>query len=487
MLNPTYEQLSPFLENYKVIPVCHTIYADVITPINLLRKLALHSHCYYLLESVEGGEKWGRYSFLGYDPTVRFTSKGNHITLQREGAAKQSFQGNPYEILRTILKDYTSPRFEDLPPFTGGFVGYFSYESIQYAEPKLKLQKSDVYDMELMLFDKIIAYDHLKQKIYLIANMETAKGESGLQDAYRALDEIEMLILDTAPLPEEQVPENVSFTCNVSKEQYCAMVEKTKEYIRQGDIFQAVISRKFEAPYDASLLSAYRVLRTTNPSPYMYFLHSNNIEITGTSPETLVKLTDGILYTYPIAGSRPRGATEEEDRRLEEELLQDEKELAEHNMLVDLARNDLGKISEFGSVGVKEYMKINRFSRIMHITSTVESKIRAPYDACDTIAALLPAGTLSGAPKIRACEIIDELEPDARGIYGGAIGYIDFSGNLDTCITIRTAVKRSGTVTVQAGGGIVADSVPETEYIESENKSLAAKLAIQCASEVTKK
>lgn len=481
MLNPTYEQLSPFLENYKVIPVCHTIYADVITPINLLRKLALHSHCYYLLESVEGGEKWGRYSFLGYDPTVRFTSKGNHITLQREGAAKQSFQGNPYEILRTILKDYTSPRFEDLPPFTGGFVGYFSYESIQYAEPKLKLQKSDVYDMELMLFDKIIAYDHLKQKIYLIANMETAKGESGLQDAYRALDEIEMLILDTAPLPEEQVPENVSFTCNVSKEQYCAMVEKTKEYIRQGDIFQAVISRKFEAPYDASLLSAYRVLRTTNPSPYMYFLHSNNIEITGTSPETLVKLTDGILYTYPIAGSRPRGATEEEDRRLEEELLQDEKELAEHNMLVDLARNDLGKISEFGSVGVKEYMKINRFSRIMHITSTVESKIRAPYDACDTIAALLPAGTLSGAPKIRACEIIDELEPDARGIYGGAIGYIDFSGNLDTCITIRTAVKRSGTVTVQAGGGIVADSKPHLEYEESANKARAVMDAIEHA------
>ncbi len=487
MLNPTYEQLSPFLENYKVIPVCRTIYADVITPINLLRKLALHSHCYYLLESVEGGEKWGRYSFLGYDPTIRFTSKGNHITLQREGAAEQSFQGNPYEILRTILKDYSSPRFEDLPPFTGGFVGYFSYESIQYAEPKLKLQKSDVYDMELMLFDKIIAYDHLKQKIYLIANMETAKGKAGLQDAYRALDEIETLILDTAPLPEESVPENVTFTCNVSKEQYCAMVEKTKEYIRQGDIFQAVISRKFEAPYDASLLSAYRVLRTTNPSPYMYFLHSDDIEITGTSPETLVKLTDGTLYTYPIAGSRPRGATEEEDRRLEEELLQDEKELAEHNMLVDLARNDLGKISAFGSVGVKEYMKINRFSRIMHITSTVESKIRAPYDACDTIAALLPAGTLSGAPKIRACEIIDELEPAARGIYGGAIGYIDFSGNLDTCITIRTAVKRGGTVTVQAGGGIVADSVPETEYIESENKSLAAKLAIQCASEVTKK
>lgn len=341
--------------------------------------------------------------------------------------------------------------------------------------------------MELMLFDKIIAYDHLKQKIYLVANMETAKGETGFQEAYRALDDIEALILDTTPLPEEPVPENVSFTCNATKEQYCAMVEKTKEYIRQGDIFQAVISRKFEAPYNASLLSAYRVLRTTNPSPYMYFLHSDDIEITGTSPETLVKLMNGTLYTYPIAGSRPRGATEKEDVRLEKELLQDEKELAEHNMLVDLARNDLGKISAFGSVGVKEYMKINRFSRIMHITSTVESQIRAPYDACDTIAALLPAGTLSGAPKIRACEIIDELEPDARGIYGGAIGYIDFSGNLDTCITIRTAVKRGGTVTVQAGGGIVADSVPETEYIESENKSLAAKLAIQCASEVTKK
>lgn len=487
MLNPTYEQLSPFLERYKVIPISRTIYADIITPINLLRKLAAHSHCYYLLESVEGGEKWGRYSFLGYDPTIRFTSKDSHITIARDGAETEAFDGNPYDAIRSILKDYSSPRLEGLPPFTGGFVGYFSYESIQYAEPKLKLKKSDTYDMELMLFDKIIAYDHLQQKIYLIANMQTAEGEAGLQKAYRALAEIETLILDTTPLPEEQAPENVTFSCNVTKEQYCAMVEKTKEYIRQGDIFQAVISRKFEAPYDASLFSAYRVLRTTNPSPYMYFLHGDDIEIAGTSPETLVKLTDGTLYTYPIAGSRPRGTTEEEDLRLEAELLQDEKELAEHNMLVDLARNDLGKISAFGSVGVKEYMKINRFSRIMHITSTVESQIRPPFDACDTIAALLPAGTLSGAPKIRACEIIDELEPSPRGIYGGAIGYIDFSGNLDTCITIRTAVKRGGTVTVQAGGGIVADSIPEMEYMESENKSLAAKVAIQTASEVVRK
>ena len=487
MLNPTYEQLSPFLERYKVIPISRTIYADIITPINLLRKLAAHSHCYYLLESVEGGEKWGRYSFLGYDPTIRFTSKDSHITIARDGAETEAFDGNPYDAIRSILKDYSSPRLEGLPPFTGGLVSYFSYESIQYAEPKLKLKKSDTYDMELMLFDKIIAYDHLQQKIYLIANMQTAEGEAGLQKAYRALAEIETLILDTMPLPEEQAPENVTFSCNVTKEQYCAMVEKTKEYIRQGDIFQAVISRKFEAPYPASLFSAYRVLRTTNPSPYMYFLHGDDIEIAGTSPETLVKLTDGTLYTYPIAGSRPRGTTEEEDLRLEAELLQDEKELAEHNMLVDLARNDLGKISAFGSVGVKEYMKINRFSRIMHITSTVESQIRPPFDACDTIAALLPAGTLSGAPKIRACEIIDELEPSPRGIYGGAIGYIDFSGNLDTCITIRTAVKRGGTVTVQAGGGIVADSIPEMEYMESENKSLAAKVAIQTASEVVRK
>lgn len=487
MLNPTYEQVSPLLKDYRVIPVCRTLYADVITPIALLRKLAAASHCYYLLESVEGGEKWGRYSFLGYDPTIHFTCKNNRIQINQNGETKLLDKTNPYEAIRTLLQEYTSPRFTDLPPFTGGFVGYFSYESLCYAEPKLQLQPSDTHDMELMLFDKIIAFDHLKQKIFLIVNMKSADGEDGLRAAYQAIDRMSALILDSSPLPVETAPDQVHFSCNVSREQYYNMVEKAKEYIRQGDIFQAVLSRKFEAPYSASLLNAYRVLRTTNPSPYMYFLHSDDIEITGTSPETLVKLKDGTLTTYPIAGSRPRGTTEEEDRALEEELLHDEKELSEHNMLVDLARNDLGKISAFGSVAVKDYAKVNRFSRIMHITSTVESQIRAPFDACDTIAAMLPAGTLSGAPKIRACEIINALEPSARGIYGGAIGYIDFSGNMDTCITIRTAVKRGGTVTIQAGGGIVADSVPEREYIESENKALAVKLAIESASEVNPK
>jgi anthranilate synthase component 1 len=270
----------------------------------------------------------------------------------------------------------------------------------------------------------------------------------------------------------------------MSEEAYCDMVEKTKKYIREGDIFQGVVSRRFEADYKGSLINTYRVLRTTNPSPYMYFIGCDDVEIAGTSPETMVRLKDGKLTTFPVAGTRKRGATDEEDNELEVELLADEKECAEHNMLVDLARNDIGRIAEFGSVNVEEYMKIHRFSKVMHIASTVTGQIRKDKDGCDTIGALLPAGTLSGAPKIRACEIIDELEPVARGIYGGAIGYLDFSGNLDVCIAIRTAVKKADKVYVQAGAGIVADSVPANEYMECANKAGAVIDAVKAAWEV---
>jgi anthranilate synthase component I len=262
------------------------------------------------------------------------------------------------------------------------------------------------------------------------------------------------------------------------------MVEKTKKYIREGDIFQAVISRRFEADYSSSLLNTYRVLRTTNPSPYMYFIQFEDVQIAGASPETMIKLVDGKLTTFPVAGTRPRGKTKEEDLELEKELLVDEKELSEHNMLVDLARNDVGRIAKYGSVRVEDYMKIHRFSKVMHIASVVTGQLDEKKDGCDTVAALLPAGTLSGAPKFRACEIIDELEPIARGIYGGAIGYLDFSGNLDVCIAIRTAVKKGNKVYVQAGGGIVADSVPEKEYEECANKAGAVMEAIKTASEV---
>jgi anthranilate synthase component 1 len=371
-----------------------------------------------------------------------------------------------------------------MPPFTGGFVGYFAYSMIGYAEPVLKIKTGVMDDLDMMLFDKVIVYDHLKQKICIVVNMNT---ERLLENYGRAVSEIEriaQLITSAGPLPRQRADKNVRFSCNVSKEEYCSLVEKTKEYIVDGDIFQAVISRRFESPYQGSLIGPYRVLRTTNPSPYMVYMHIDDLEIMSTSPETLVRLQNGRLATFPVAGSRPRGATEEADNALEKELLSDEKELAEHNMLVDLARNDLGRISNFSSVRVMDYLMVHRYSKIMHIASRVESDLRTDCDALDAIEAILPAGTLSGAPKIRACEIIEELEREPRGIYGGALGYVDFTGNLDTCIAIRMAVRKNGTVTVQAGGGIVADSVPETEYEEAENKAKAVINAILSASEV---
>lgn len=392
--------------------------------------------------------------------------------------------GTPKEALQTILETYRSPQIEELPTFTGGFVGYFSYEMIQYAEPKLKIKQSDINDCELMMFDKLIAFDQLHHKIYFITNVKAQDGEEGYQKAVLELDAFVETMRLTEPVPYEEPLPAPEFTCNLSEEEYCAMVEKTKHYIKEGDIFQGVISRRFEADYDGSLLNAYRVLRTTNPSPYMYYINMKEMQIAGTSPETMVKLTNGKLMTFPVAGTRKRGKDREEDLALEKELLADEKECAEHNMLVDLARNDIGKIAEYGSVRVEDYMAVHRFSQVMHIASTVTGKLAA-YKTCgDTIEALLPAGTLSGAPKFRACEIIDELESVPRGVYGGAIGYLDFSGNLDVCIAIRTAVKKGKRIFVQAGAGIVADSIPENEYQECANKAGAVIEAIRRVDEI---
>lgn len=456
--------------------------ADDITPILMLRKLAALDEQYFLLESVEGGSL-GRYSFLGYHPKLTVFCK-NGITKMQENGMVRILPGTPKEALQTILETYRSPQIEELPTFTGGFVGYFSYEMIQYAEPKLKIKQSDINDCELMMFDKLIAFDQLHHKIYFITNAKAQDGEEGYQKAVLELDAFVETMRLTEPVPYEEPLPAPEFTCNLSEEEYCAMVEKTKHYIKEGDIFQGVISRRFEADYDGSLLNAYRVLRTTNPSPYMYYINMKEMQIAGTSPETMVKLTNGKLMTFPVAGTRKRGKDREEDLALEKELLADEKECAEHNMLVDLARNDIGKIAEYGSVRVEDYMAVHRFSQVMHIASTVTGKLAA-YKTCgDTIEALLPAGTLSGAPKFRACEIIDELESVPRGVYGGAIGYLDFSGNLDVCIAIRTAVKKGKRIFVQAGAGIVADSIPENEYQECANKAGAVIEAIRRVDEI---
>ncbi len=484
MIKPSCDEIMELAKSYNTIPVCKEILADVITPITLLRRIAASKKRFFLLESIEGGEKWGRYSFIGYDPIMRVSCKNAVVTIDRNGKMKNIETKKPLEVLRSILKDYKSPSLKELPPFTGGLVGYFAYSMIGYAEPKLKIKSGDFNDYDVMLFDKVIAYDHLKQKICVIVNMSTDKILENYGKATAEIEKIINLINDSSPLPELKGRMKSDFECNVSEKEYCNIVEKTKEYIRDGDIFQAVISRKFTCKYDGSLINAYRVLRTINPSPYMVYMNIDDDEIISTSPETLVRLQNGRLYTFPVAGSRPRGKTDEEDIALERSLLNDEKELSEHNMLVDLGRNDLGRISKYDSVEVTKYMVIHRYSKIMHICSQVESNIRDDCDAMDAIESVLPAGTLSGAPKIRACEIIEEQEALPRDIYGGALGYMDFTGNLDTCIAIRMAYKKGENVYVQAGGGIVADSVPKNEYEESANKAAAVMNAVRNADEL---
>lgn len=482
MVKPSYEEVKKYEKDYTYVPVCKEILADDITPILMLRKLANLDEQYFLLESVEGGNL-GRYSFLGYHPKLSVFCKNGVVKVKENGMVR-ILPGKPKEALQSLLDQYRSPQIEGLPTFTGGLVGYFGYEMIQYAEPKLKIKQSDINDFELMMFDKLIVFDQIMHKICIIVNAKTADKKEGYDRAVEEIDAFIETLRITDPILYEEPVKAPEFTCNLSKEEYCKMVEKTKRYIKEGDIFQGVISRRFEAEYEGSLLNAYRVLRTTNPSPYMYYMQIKDMQIAGTSPETMVKLTNGKLMTFPVAGTRKRGRDKEEDMALEKELLADKKECAEHNMLVDLARNDIGRIAEYGSVKVDDYMAIHRFSKVMHIASTVTGTLAKGKTCGDTVEALLPAGTLSGAPKFRACEIIDELEPVARGVYGGAIGYLDFSGNLDVCIAIRTAVKRGKKVYVQAGAGVVADSVPENEYQECANKAGAVIEAIRLTEEM---
>lgn len=487
MLKPTLEKAKE-LTGYSVIPVCREILSDFTTPIEVLKKLRRVSRHVYILESVENQEKWGRYTFLGYNPKLELTCTNGELTVKDvvTGKTETSHQAHPAAYIKELMKKYTSSKLEGFPSFTGGLVGYFSYDYIKYSEPTLNLDAKDeerFKDVDLMLFDKVIAFDNIHQKIVLITNISTSDLENEYAKAEADLAEMEQLIRNGKPADIPHGKLRSEFRRLFSEEQYCAMVEKAKHYIYEGDIFQVVLSNRLDADFDGSLLDAYRVLRATNPSPYMFFFSSDDMEIAGASPETLVKLENGTLHTFPLAGTRPRGATDEEDKRLETELLHDEKELSEHNMLVDLGRNDIGKVSKFGSVEVEKYMCIERYSHVMHIGSTVRGEILDSKSALDAVDAVLPAGTLSGAPKLRACEIINELENNKRGVYGGAVGYIDFRGNLDTCIAIRLAFKKNGRVFVRSGAGIVADSVPVNEYNECINKAKAVMNALTIAQE----
>ncbi|MCR5329615.1 MAG: anthranilate synthase component I [Lachnospiraceae bacterium] len=472
---------------YDVLPVSCEILSDFITPIETVRILKnVSKHC-FMLESAQADETWGRYTFLGFDPKMEITCIGGNINGVLDAGKMKYVTGNPAGYLREVLSKYKSPHFEDMPPFTGGLVGYFSFDYLGYSEPSVKTGAEDTEnfkDVDLMLFDKVIAFDNIKQKIVLIVNMQLDEPETNYNKAVWELRQLTDLLRNGEKKDEPAGRLLGEITPLFSKEEYCTMVEKAKKHIHEGDIFQIVLSNRLSAPFEGSLLNTYRVLRTINPSPYMFYFSGTDVEIAGASPETLVKLENGVLHTFPLAGTRPRGRSEEEDRQLEKELLADEKELAEHNMLVDLGRNDLGKISRFGTVSVEKLHSIERFSHVMHIGSTVRGEIREDKDALDAIEAVLPAGTLSGAPKIRACQLIGELENNKRGIYGGAIGYIDFAGNMDTCIAIRIIYKKNGKVFVRSGAGIVADSVPEKEHEECLNKARAAIKALELAGEV---
>ena len=487
MLKPTLEQAKE-LTGYSVIPVCREILSDFTTPIEVLKKLRRVSRHVYILESVENQEKWGRYTFLGYNPKLEISCINGELTVKDvlTGTVETSKQSHPADYIRKLMADYSSPALEGFPSFTGGLVGYFSYDYIKYSEPTLNLDAKDeehFKDVDLMLFDKVIAFDNIHQKIMLITNISSRDIDSEYAKADRELAEMEQLIRFGTPADIPHGRLTSEFRKLFDKERYCDMVEKAKHYIYEGDIFQVVLSNRLDADFEGSLFDAYRVLRATNPSPYMFFFSSDDMEIAGASPETLVKLENGELHTFPLAGTRPRGATDEEDKALETELLHDEKELSEHNMLVDLGRNDIGKVSKFGSVEVEKYMCIERYSHVMHIGSTVRGEILDSKSALDAVDAILPAGTLSGAPKLRACEIINELENNKRGVYGGAVGYIDFRGNLDTCIAIRLAFHKNGRVFVRSGAGIVADSVPENEFNECINKAKAVMNALTIAQE----
>lgn len=468
--------------NYRVLPVSCELLSDFTTPIETMKILKnVSTHC-YMLESAMANDKWGRYTFMGFEPKMEITSRNGEM----KAGSFSVKTDDPSAFLRQILEDYKSPRFDYLPPFTGGLVGYFSYDYLGYSEPAVKCKTEDTEnfkDVDLMLFDKVIAFDHVRQKIILMVNMPLDDVEVGYNKAVMDLEQLVNLLKKGEKKQEPGGKLTGEVTPLFNREEYCAMVEKAKHYIREGDIFQIVLSNRLSAPFEGSLLNTYRVLRTLNPSPYMFYFSGTDVEVAGASPETLVKLEDGVLHTFPLAGTRPRGKTDEEDKALEEELLADKKELAEHNMLVDLGRNDLGKISKFGSVKVEKLHSIERYSHVMHIGSTVRGEIDENHDALDAIEAVLPAGTLSGAPKIRACQLIGELENNKRGIYGGAIGYIDFTGNMDTCIAIRIAYKKNGKVFVRSGAGIVADSDPEKEFEECLNKARAVLKALEMAQE----
>ena len=491
MYCPTFEDFQKLSSQGNVVPVYRQLLGDVLTPVSAFAKIASGPHA-FLLESVVGGEKIGRYSFLGTDPFCIFKAKGNVVIIERGDEVERKEVANPLDALREIIGKYKTAPVPGLPRLSAGAVGYFGYDVVRYEEdlPDACEDRLGLPDVCLMFFNTLVIFDNV-YKTCKVVHAPMLDGTSVHKAYDAALAKIRELCErlrapDTLSLADDITPGGpltLEYASNITRERYMEMVETCKEYIRAGDIFQVVPSQRLTATTDVDPFNIYRTLRAINPSPYMFYLKMNELKLIGSSPEVMVRVEDGNVMLRPIAGTRPRGDGEEEDRRLAEELLADPKERAEHVMLVDLGRNDVGRVAEYDTVRIEDEMVIERYSHVMHIVSSVVGRLAEGRDALDTLRACLPAGTLSGAPKVRAMEIIDEVETERRGPYGGAVGYIDFSGNMDTCITIRTIVMQGNTAYVQAGGGIVADSVPSTEYQETLNKATGLLKAIEVAEE----
>ncbi len=504
---PSRKEFLALAKEHTLVPVCRTLTADLETPVSAFLRAAWPERECFLLESVEGGEQVGRYTFIGIEPFKRIVARGRAITVT-EGKRVTQSEGDIFEVLRQALGGHKPARLKGLPPFTAGAVGFFSYDAVRQIErlPSLAADELGVPDACLLFFDEVLAFDHVRKEIWLVVTADVSKGKPA--DAYAKavarLAKLEKRLARPLPkLPAVKSEGKLKVKYRTRKKDFLSAVERTKEYIAAGDIFQAVLSQRFDVEPGADSFQVYRSLRTVNPSPYMYFLRfapegalgarpgasrgsskkratpSSTIELAGSSPELLVRVHQGKVEYRPIAGTRPRGATDKEDQALADEMLRDAKERAEHVMLVDLGRNDVGRVSQFGSVKVDRLMFVERYSHVMHIVSTIEGRLKPELTAVDALRACFPAGTLSGAPKVRAMEIIEELEPSRRGTYGGAVLYADFSGNLDSCIAIRSMLATGGKGYVQAGAGIVADSVPELEYQESINKAQAVIRAIE--------
>ena len=484
MVYPSISEVKEYLKEYKTVPVFYDFLSDTHTPVHIYNALSEGEENSFIFESVSNKEKWGRYSFIGINPRMEIKIQDKSAIVKTKEGVSETEIDNPVYFLTKIMNENKSPKLSNRPNLMGGLIGYFGYDTVRYIEKKLvNIPKDDIGmpDCHLFLYDEIIAFDHLSNKIVIILNI---RSDGDIEEQYKAAKRrarqiADKILLYVAEKQEKKTYSEFKVNSNVSQKEFKEAVEKAKEHINNGDVFQVVLSHRFEIDNPPDSFAVYRMLRATNPSPYLYYFKTPEYHIAGASPEMLVKVTDGIVKTKPIAGTICRGENDEEDAKLEAMLNADPKERAEHTMLVDLGRNDIGKVSKFGSVEVTGFMQTERYSKVMHLVSDVKGELRDDKNALDALMAVLPAGTLSGAPKVRAMELIDELENRKRGLYGGTVGYLAFDGNIDTCIAIRTVLFKNNKAYVQAGAGIVADSKAEKEFIETENKALAMINAIR--------